>query len=90
MAATRLLADLQIQADNPTAALTTVDIGLALQPHDEPLALTGLAAAHAAGRLTSFYDHLARRLDANRDPVVPAVTARYQDLRRRSPPAASR
>jgi hypothetical protein len=41
-----------------------------------------VAAAHTAGRLTSYYENLTGRLDANRLPVPPAVTARYNQLRR--------
>jgi hypothetical protein len=86
MTATRTLATIQLRAGDPTAAVATAGVGLNLQPHDETLALTGLDAAHAAGRLTSFYQNLAGRLEANGQDVPPAVTNRYQQLRRRDRP----
>jgi hypothetical protein len=86
MTATRTLAALQLRAGDPTAAVATAGVGLNLQPHDETLALTGLDAAHAAGRLTSFYQNLAARLEANGQDVPLAVTNRYQQLRRRDRP----
>jgi hypothetical protein len=64
----------------------------AIGPHRLPDAtggtghrLAGLDAAHAAGRLSSFYDHLTGHLDANHDIVAPTVTARHQQLRRQPP-----
>lgn len=85
VAATGTLGRLHLRAGNAQAALAVVGIGLDVRLGDEALAVTGLDAAHATGRLAGFYTDLAGRLEANGDGLSPAVTAHHRQLRQHPP-----